>query len=438
MKTKFILWSATALTFLCAVAALGQPNCNALVALDAGNVLTNTAQITTAASGLIDQGADVHVLSVDEPKLNSGLSMQQMETIIELQCPSWRVDGHRKPNLFVLMVSPKQRKKNAFFGAAYSPVLQNEDTVNSIYSASANPYFKQGDFAGGMTAALRDFGAKVAAFHDQQKHPVQSTTVVQATDMNGFWIVCAWALALCGIGVAFYWLGRWMRARRTEREEIEEARINARAAKARATRVYQRSSQYRHADLVGTVPSTDISSRYLELSNSVSNDPDTDGLTALAYNGIRLAWQDFYDSLTPVASRFAAANQPAPPRSPRQSKTHDNRPFNPFTAVSQAKASRRDQVGTPNTAPAPVVTTTVNTGGNDMLTGLIVGEELGRSRDYEAPARYRAPDPEPDRSSSGSDSSWGSSDSGSSGSDSSYSSDSGSSDFGGGGSDSGF
>lgn len=170
------IWAlAMAFAFLMPVRVHSQAvNCNSIVALDEAHVFSDAATIGKSASGLIDQGADVHVVSTNMAGVTA---LSQVESGLEKSCPAWLANGHRKPNLFVVMVSPAQHKKNVFFGGAYTPALESEDQVNTIYSQSANPFFKQGDFAGGTEAALRDFSSKVAAFHDQQKHPVQQTDI---------------------------------------------------------------------------------------------------------------------------------------------------------------------------------------------------------------------------------------------------------------------
>lgn len=410
-------------------------NCNSIVALDQANVFSDSSAIGKAASGLIDQGADVHVVSVGDHDAGAGLA--NVESFLERFCPSWVASGHRKPNLFVLMVAPTLHKKNVFFGGAYTPAMPSEDSVNVVYSQAANPFFKQGDFSGGMAASLKDFSAKVAAYHDQQKHPIQQTTTVnnQATDMGGFWTFLGWALGLLAAGLGIWGIVYLIGSRRKQVDSVSMAQDEATKARSRATRLYNSYSPV----------SAEFSARFLDLSNSVSNDPTSEGLTALKYQSIRDVWNDFSTDI--LNSQSAFTDKPNDTPDPPRVRRHTDYP-------TATRTSRGGYV-TPPPVAAPVSTTvdrTVvvhNDNSGDLLTGVLLGEALSsptrRDYDYDRPS-YSPPssgggggEQEDTEPSSGSDSSWStSSDDSSSGSDSSFSSDSGSSDFGGGGSDSDF
>jgi uncharacterized membrane protein YgcG len=425
---KTLLWAviwALALTtaFLMPTGIHAQTvNCNSIVSLDQANVFPNTSAIDRAASGLIDQGADVHVVSASMAEMSS---LKSVQSKLESSCPSWTIAGHRKPNLFVLIVAPAQKKKNAFFGAAYTPVMPTEDSVNVIYSQAANPYFKQGDFSGGVAAALKDFGAKVVAYHDQQKHPVETHVTEQATDLSGLWTVLGWIVGLGAFAGLVVFLFVLMSRRSKAKEELSIARANARLAKSRATHSYQSISP-------DSPRYSRLSERFLELSNSIKYDPDTDGQTLDDYASMQASWQALYDDCNP----FLVGSRASTPGHSKWRKVKSQVPTSaPYATAPSAPSSAGN---TYQAAPSTVVVH--DNSGSDLLTGMLVGEALSQPRErdvyvHDAPS-YIAPEPSYDYSSgSGSDSSCSSSDdSSSSGSDSSY--DSGSSDSGGSGDDS--
>jgi uncharacterized membrane protein YgcG len=327
-------------------------------------------------------------------------------------CSSWMTGSRFKANLLVLVVAPKERKKNAFFGSAISAALESPDQVNYIYSQAANPYFKSGDFAGGLAMAERDFGAKIAAYHDQVKHPVQKQTVVnnQATDLSGFWKVLGWLLAAVVVGFIIFFTVKLLRRRKEDSDAIDAAKGDAIDARNRATDAY---------DALSEAGQSSFAKHFANLSNTVANDPTVDGLSVADYRRIERAWDGFYDLATsdvrPVSSSASA-------------------PATPVTESDEYPPQRYSG----NVTHTNVTHTTIvnNPSNNDgLLTGMIIGEELNQPRERDVyvdrTPTYRERDPEPEPPSSGSDTSWSrsSDDDSSSGSDSSFSSDSGSSDF---------
>ncbi len=186
---------------------------------------------------------------------------------------------------------------------------------------------------------------------------------------------------------------------------------------------------------------TEVSSQYLDLSQSVSYDPNTMGLSAAIYTQMANVWDSLSNDIKALRnsnntySDPSAYDDPTPPSYPRRAYA--------ATASTPSHASRvsrhTEHVAQP--APRPVATRTVihhetvidrSSSNNDLVTGVILGEALSNRNDRND--RYDRPsysEPERDRESSGSDSSWGtsSSDSSSSGSDSSWGDSSSSSDF---------
>src|SRR5882762_9639514 len=189
MKTLMLTVSIAMFSCL----ALGQ-NCESLVQDEAGIIRDSNA---ISASVLVNEGADVKVVTVASIA-RYGSNLKAVENAYEARCPSWKSPtGGRKANLFVLMVAPRERQKNVFFGDAYKQPLQTEDAVNVIYSHAANPFFANKQWEQGFSAAIKDFAAKIVAFHDQAQHPITPAAVTvtqQPTDFSGLWTVFGWLL----------------------------------------------------------------------------------------------------------------------------------------------------------------------------------------------------------------------------------------------------
>jgi hypothetical protein len=186
----------------------------------------------------------------------------------------------------------------------------------------------------------------------------------------------------------------------------------------------------------------DVAAQYSTLSGSVSYDPNSSGLSAAIYRTMADAWSDLYSDILALRGRVPDYSSSSVPKST-------------FAAAAGA-ATCPAPVAPPLSyrGPEPTVTqptviheTTYvdrSSGGNDLLTGMLVGEAISNNREDREFRRedYERPREEEERPSSGSDSLWSSSSSdddsssSSSGSDSSWG-DSSSSDSGS-GSDSGW
>lgn len=401
-------------------------DCNAVVTADEAHVFTDSEVVNKAAAALLDSGADVHVISTDYTG-----PLADVERSVEQACPTWRMNGQRKANLIVFAVSPKGRHKNLFFGGAYAPAFVDVDTVNTIYSHAANPYYKQGDFVAGTAAAMSDFAAKIAAYHDQQQHPVEQQVTNQATDLHGFWIFLYWLLGIGGVCLTIAFLMYLRRKHTEEARQTAEAQQRAIAAQKRVVQGVRQVTL-----------SANVQQQFVDMSNSVSADPTVQGLSAEQYITIGMLWENFYrDNIKPLA--FSAVYG----GSKGGGKTEQARRMHPYPSKPQTAPAPPASV----TAASPTTVVVDHGGSNDLVTGVLLGQEMERSREVDEPVHHHHHESyssrEDDSSSSssyssGSDSSWGSSSSDSSssfgGSDSSWG---GGSDSGGGfssGSDSGF
>jgi len=335
------------------------------------------------------------------------------------------------------MVAPKDKLKNIFLGSSYNGMFSGEDEINSLYSKAANSYFRSGQWTDGINATISDLNLKVVAFHDQAKHPV----VVHSEAGHAFIVIVMMIVIAVAFFIVLFLVIRAMARRKEDRLQTEGAQQIAIRARNSATDSFMAMPKDNSAYAT-------YASKYANLSGSMNSDPTTNGLSAETYQGMAADWRAFEDGI--LRAIGVKRSDPTPPVS-SSVPPNTNSPF-----VGQGRKHRHDyrpvQQTTPITSyPSTSSTVVVQNSGNDLVTGMVLGEALAEDR------RPRYTDPEPyyrpgssgtgnypsDSGSSGSDSSWGSSSSSSddssssSGSDSSWgSSDSGSSDSGSSGSDS--
>ena len=163
MKLRLSLL-ATALLFVTSFASAQTPSFCSQTVIDQAKVISNPQMVANAARTLINQGADVHVVTVNSASFQKYGQLAGVESYLESQCPSWTTNGVRKANLFVVMVAPKDRAKNMFLGSYYAGAFD----IGSTYSQYANSYFKGGDFGGGLAATLQGTTGSALNFHNRQ------------------------------------------------------------------------------------------------------------------------------------------------------------------------------------------------------------------------------------------------------------------------------
>jgi uncharacterized membrane protein YgcG len=372
-------------------------NCNDVV-LDQAKVIANPSVVTSAASALINIGADVHVVTVQNMG-RYGSHLADVETFLEHKCSNWLASaGVRKANLFVLMVAPNEVKKNVFFGGAYRGALGDADTIATIYSRAANPFFATNQYDQGLAQALTNFKSKIDDYHDQRQHPNVSTTTItqQATDLKpissifkGFFIFLAF---VGGIGLVVFIVVSLKR----KQEETEQARLAANSARNKATNLFLQAdaSSMHYAALAET---------YERLSNSVTYDPSEKGQSAATYRSIERAWTDFNEAAVaatkiPETSGYTRSQMntetPTVVGEPEPQETEEIRTPKRYVSATH----RSTYVPTPVSTPPIIHHTTVfqNSPSNDLLTGILLERALEEPRETHS---YHS-DPEAERPSS--------------------------------------
>lgn len=122
---------------------------------------------------------------------------------------------------------------------------------------------------------------------------------------DGLWRALGWLVALGCLGALLRVLVGWLEARQAAEECRKSAQASAKMARARATTAYLRQ---------GRAPET--RQRFSDLSNSISANPDDDGLSEAQYTIIVALWNEFYASLKP-RSEFMASLPREEAKSPK-------------------------------------------------------------------------------------------------------------------------
>ncbi len=383
---------------LFAVPARAQ-DCDNVVADYSGSLKSGDAErIQAAAQPLIAQGGDLRVRII-----GTTTNLDMDEKNIERSCLSWQSPNHgRKSSLIVLMVSPLSHKMGIYFGSAFDHALA--DHWNRIKTDYMGPHFKTGDWAGGFVAVEQQITSRIKAAKDEAVHPATITTVNQAEDLSGLWIVLKWSLFLAFLVVGMYFALAWWNKRRKAQQELREAQQLAITTKACAADLLNKANSAKTATLDRALE------EFARLDGSLRNDPNADDLTIEEYHVIALQYQKIVDMLD------------------RTSIDRMNRPVQPSVAPPPPKKQAKAAAATTGSPGAPSTSTTVINNTEVVPVPIIIPEPVReRERDPEPSHSHRSSRSSDDDSSGGGSSSWssGSSDSG------------GSSDFGGGGSDSG-
>lgn len=205
--------------------------CDAQILDEAGDI--NEASVLAAVQKLEGAGADVRVYFLRTLSPHGSLDLLK-EAMLDA-CGSWQArnpDGSigMKNNLVVLMVAKGDRKTGLFFGDQWEATLR--DTWPTILSRDMAPRFRDGDYTGGVVAALRAVARLVESPAQPPAPPVPPIVVTNPPPDLSFmkWLVVLAALLVAG------WFGfRGVSSQRKELAKRRAARQAAVSAKARAS-----------------------------------------------------------------------------------------------------------------------------------------------------------------------------------------------------------
>jgi len=446
MPTLFML--------LFSAAAMAQGNCDKVVADTADMLGGKIAQVEQAAGPLINQGADVHVVTVQSSKGN----LDFVENDIEKMCPSWRnPQGVRKNNLLALVVS-KDRKLGIYYGSSWHNALDNH--WNRIKTDYMVPKFRDGDYAGGFIVAEEQLTKRLAAAKDESLKPVvaQNSVVNQATDFSGLWRFLTWLLVFGLVGGTVWIIIYATRKRRQDQLAVAKAQQTAQLARNLAVQDIGRLEKDIEIEEAtgGKVNQVakdrlDMASQsYSRLGNAVTTSPDTDGLAVSDYEVMTEQYTSISRDVNAARRVMSGVSvnenkDKEPSRASEQStKSATSKPSNHSHSSHHSNKSTSTGFVTPQPQPPIYTPPSVSYPVFEPNPSVVIIDNS--SHEYEHTHRHERDDYVAPTSSSssydsggGGSSSWSSSDDSSSisfdsGGSSSF--DSGSSDSGGGGSDS--
>jgi uncharacterized membrane protein YgcG len=302
------------------------------------------------------------------------------------------------------------------------------------------PRFRAGDISGGLAAAQSQVAKRIEASKDEAIHPNISTTTVneQATDLSGLWKFLLWVLLFGVAGAIAFFVIKSMQKKQDSKQEREAKRYNAVLYRNQcSTLVPSLKILLANETALNNPKAKEAQEVYDEAmeefsrnQKSLSLDPNNDTLTTDALASVADVYVKLYNKflsvkriLNGVEKTTSTVYTPTP---------HNTAEFR----TSQYPTNYSSP--TPPIPPSPsqrvVERTTVIHDGyrdnpGDMLTGMIIGEELANNKREE-----KRPEPVYNSSHEDDENTGGSTDWGGSSSD--MGSGGGSSDFGS-GSDSG-
>lgn len=245
--------------------------------------------VMAGVNALINQGADVHVVTVYDSHGNLDLLEKQQE----MACPEWRgATGARKSTLLVIVAS-QDHKSGIYYGAAWHKAL--DDRWNGIKTDYMIPRFKDGDYAGGFAAVEEQLVKRIIASKDEALHPAVSTTINQAADYSGLWLVMKWLMIVgCLFGIGYFMLRIMSKLKRikeaTQAGQQAACIYRSQAAvaiNAFSDRIKERTALGQSIPLTSEAYFQQASELFGRLGNDSRLDPEASGLTVDQYNEIK-------------------------------------------------------------------------------------------------------------------------------------------------------
>ena len=307
-------------------AALAQ-NCDRAVVDEAGVLGGGASRVEAAAKELESAGADVRVRVIRT--FGSAGNLDNYEDALERSCRSWQAaDGGTKNNLIVLIVALSDRKTGLYYGSLFKRSL--ESRWLAIQTDEMNPHFRDGDFAGGIAAGLREIAQVVTAKTHEYAQPVETPvqrpveaprpTVIQTqpTDYTGLWYVLGSIVGLAALVLLVVFAVRLKRAsdrRKAAQQKAKQLKCACSAqilelteaipileakVKGLANKVSAEDGQPLldgHAKLSRDFDNA--TSRFADLQNS-AGDPDREGKSCEEYEQMQGSYQQVLDLLHTV------------------------------------------------------------------------------------------------------------------------------------------
>jgi uncharacterized membrane protein YgcG len=377
MKNIFIL--ATFIIFANSFSHAQMFDCNKLIN-DQANVLStaDVAAISTAATTLSQKNsADPRVIVT-----NSSVMQEQLVAQMKNTCASWQNPAHGvKANLIVFMVSTQAHKMGIFTGDAYHNAL-SEAVTSDIKRNYMGPYFRSGEWGIGLAKGINQSSVRISAFETAALHPntVINNSTSQPTDFSGLWLFLEFLLGvLVIIGIVVFVLYR-----KKQKQECKAAQLQAISSRNSLVSAIARigdsikekialgnnmtTAQIRYDNLVAD---------YSYYGKQLEFDPSNDDLSADDYDRLTQIYSSLNHNLHNILMDDSKTTAKKSKTKTKKSKVSDYESHGMTSSNSY----------TEHIAP----TTTIHeNSGNDLLTGVLIGEALSRPSEtiYERPSHH--------------------------------------------------
>ena len=211
-------------------------DCDATVVDEAGVLGSKAGSVERAAADLVAVGADVRVLVVSS--FGSAGNLDVYKEQVQRSCSSWQApDGDIKNNMVVIVVAINEKKAGIYGGSLWEEEFGSH--TDQIRSEEMGPYFRQNDWAGGLTASLKRITQYIQEYRTASRSTGVGTVIVQTpavpskpVDLTGLWWMVGILIFLGVIAAIVYAILQ----QRKEAEARRTAQQRALASKAQCAR----------------------------------------------------------------------------------------------------------------------------------------------------------------------------------------------------------
>jgi uncharacterized membrane protein YgcG len=395
------IFSAIAVLALSTVPAMAQlVDCNATI-VDSANILSplDVNQIQAALPALVREQVLPHVITYN---LTGNDTQETFLTRMQHACPSWQnVKGGLKGNIVVFMVSPNRRNIGIFPGPNYQDTSLNSDVRAEIKKTAIGPYFKSGNFGLGFANGIRQVTAKINDVQTAATRPVNhGTTIVKneaPTDLSGLWKVLGFLLglaALVGLIILAFKLNAARKAKNLAQLDAISARNTATSLLSRLSDTLREKAALGIKVTAAQSELDNVSADFATLGRNLQTDPTDNSLSQEAYETIAESYKSLIRDLKGISTDGDLATKRKRDKATKAASNSSYgsyaAPVAPVSDPEPVSTYREPVYNTPAPSPAysttPAPTTTVihedhyyqNNSSNDLLTGVLIGEELSR------------------------------------------------------------
>ncbi len=156
---------------------------------------SKSGDVNSAVKSLENEGAIVRVIALQSYNKSQIGSLENMAKAFVSNCPSWQAPGGgTKTTLVSVIFAVDNREMLVWAGSFWDRGLTSQAKLN-IQNDVMAPEFRSGDYAGGVTAALREI-TKIADSQNNSnvsgsgvEQPTNTVINEKPTDLTGLWYV---------------------------------------------------------------------------------------------------------------------------------------------------------------------------------------------------------------------------------------------------------